>query len=64
MLGVVTRDSAGKVTCGQTPAGRKGVDHVDFWADNAGGRKGKCHSSMEGARLEYLSQERQMVTSV
>ena len=63
-LGVVTRDSTGKVTCELTPARRKGVDHVDFWADNETGRKGKCHSSMERARLEYLSQERQMVTSV
>ena len=62
--GVVTRDSPGKVTREQTPAGRKGADHEDFWADKAGGRKGKCHRSMEGDRLESLSQDRQLVTSV
>ena len=62
--GVVTRDSPGKVTLEQTPAGKKGVDHEDFWADKAGGRKGKRHHSMEGDRLESLSQDRQLVTSV
>lgn len=63
-LRVVTQDSPGKVICEQTPAGRKEEDHEDFWVDNGGGRKGKHHLSMEGARLESLSQERQLVASV
>lgn len=49
----------------QTPAGRKGrEDHEDFWVDKRRQKEGKRHRSMEGARLESLSQERQLVASV